>query len=169
MTVYHGSYMRVDAPRILMQERGRDFGTGFYVTSLREQAERWAVRTARLRSRLTGRAAEAVVNQYAYDARSAAGLRVRDFPCADGDWLDFVVCCRSDAAFHHGYDLVSGKIADDNVGETVEFVLAGVMRREDAVARLRFSESNDQICFCTERALRLLVFAGSYVVGEETR
>ncbi len=169
MTVYHGSYMRVDAPRILMQERGRDFGTGFYVTSLREQAERWAVRTARLRSRLTGRAAEAVVNQYAYDARSAAGLRVRDFPCADGDWLDFVVRCRSDAAFHHGYDLVSGKIADDNVGETVEFVLAGVMRREDAVARLRFSESNDQICFCTERALRLLVFAGSYVVGEETR
>lgn len=169
MTVYHGSYMRVDAPRILMQERGRDFGTGFYVTSLREQAERWAVRTARLRSRLTGRAAEAVVNQYAYDARSAAALRVRDFPCADGDWLDFVVRCRSDAAFHHGYDLVSGKIADDNVGETVEFVLAGVMRREDAVARLRFSESNDQICFCTERALRLLVFAGSYVVGEETR
>lgn len=169
MTVYHGSYMRVDAPKILMQERGRDFGTGFYVTSLREQAERWAVRTARLRSRLTGRAAEAVVNQYAYDARSAAALRVRDFPCADGDWLDFVVRCRSDAAFHHGYDLVSGKIADDNVGETVEFVLAGVMRREDAVARLRFSESNDQICFCTERALRLLVFAGSYVVGEETR
>lgn len=169
MTVYHGSYVQIAAPRILVQERGRDFGAGFYVTSLREQAERWAVRTARLRSRLTGRSAEAVVNQYVYDARSAAGLRVRDFPCADGDWLDFVVRCRSDAAFRHGYDLVSGKIADDNVGETVEFVLAGIMRREDAVARLRFSESNDQICFCTERALSLLAFAGSYVVGEEAR
>lgn len=169
MTVYHGSYVRIAAPRILVQERGRDFGAGFYVTSLREQAERWAVRTARLRSRLTGRSADAVVNQYVYDVRSAADLRVRDFPRADGDWLDFVVRCRSDAAFRHGYDLVSGKIADDNVGETVEFVLAGIMRREDAVARLRFSESNDQICFCTERALSLLAFAGSYVVGEEAR
>ena len=56
-----------------------------------------------------------------------------------------------------------GKIANDNVGETVEYVLAGIMRKEDAVERLKFEKINDQICFCTERALKTLAFERSYI------
>ena len=56
---------------------------------------------------------------------------------------------------------MSGKIANDNVGETVEYVLAGIMRKEDAVKRLRFEKINDQICFCTEKSLKTLFFIES--------
>ena len=63
----------------------------------------------------------------------------------------------------HGFDIVSGKIANDNVGETVEYVLAGIMRKEDAVERLRFEKINDQICFCTEESLKALTFKSSYI------
>lgn len=48
MIVYHGSYTSIETPQIITQEKGRDFGFGFYTTSIKEQAERWAIRTARL-------------------------------------------------------------------------------------------------------------------------
>lgn len=39
-TLYHGSYLSVPAPLTGVGRRELDFGPGFYVTSLREQAER---------------------------------------------------------------------------------------------------------------------------------
>lgn len=164
MIVYHDSYMTIETPEILAQEKGRDFGPGFYTTSIREQAERWAVRIARLRSRRSGERENAVLNVYDYDERKASLLRTHAFPRADGSWLELVVRCRSDPRFCHGYDIVSGKIADDTVGETVEYVLAGIMRAEDALERLRFEKINDQICFCTARALQTLSFKESRLI-----
>lgn len=60
MILYHGSYMQIEKPRILIQEKGRDFGFGFYTTTIRNQAERWAIRTARLRSRRFDKPEDAV-------------------------------------------------------------------------------------------------------------
>lgn len=44
MTVYHGSYTTVENPSIIKGKNTKDFGTGFYCTVIREQAERWARR-----------------------------------------------------------------------------------------------------------------------------
>ena len=164
MILYHGSYTQIENPKILFQEKGRDFGFGFYTTSIKEQAERWAVRVARLYSKSTGKEEKAVVNIYEFDESLARNLRTKAFATPDLDWLDFVVHCRSDSGFKHGFDIVSGKIADDKVGETVEYVLAGIMRKEDAVERLKFEKINDQTCFCTEEALKAIHFKESYVL-----
>ena len=166
MILYHGSYMQIETPRIITQEKGRDFGFGFYTTTIKEQAERWAVRTARLRSRFSHQAENAVVNIYDFDEDVAKNLHTKSFPTADLDWLELVIRCRSDLQFNHGFDIVSGKIANDNVGETVEYVLAGIMRKEDAVERLKFEKINDQICFCTEKALKKLAFERSYIFSK---
>ena len=48
MIVYHGSSEVVRQPDILHSYRALDFGKGFYVTSVRGQAERWARRKASL-------------------------------------------------------------------------------------------------------------------------
>lgn len=164
MVLYHGSYTKIEIPRIIAQEKGRDFGFGFYTTTIKNQAERWAIRSARLYSKLTGKEENAVINVYEYDEKLAGNLKTKSFEKADSEWLDFVVRCRSDLNFKHGFDIVSGKIANDNVGETVDYVLAGIMRKEDAVERLRFEKINDQICFCTEEALKCLSFKESYSV-----
>ena len=164
MILYHGSYMQIETPRIITQEKGRDFGFGFYTTTIKNQAERWAVRTARLCSRRSDKSENAIVNVYDFDENFAKTLRTKSFPDADLEWLDLVVHCRSDLNYHHNFDIVSGKIANDNVGETVEYVLAGIMRREDAVERLKFEKINTQICFCTEKALKSISFKESYVV-----
>lgn len=42
--LYHGSYIAVEAPLVSVGRRELDFGPGFCVTNLRDQAERWARR-----------------------------------------------------------------------------------------------------------------------------
>lgn len=42
MNVYHGSDVIVEKPQILQSNRLLDFGIGFYTTSNKEQAIRWA-------------------------------------------------------------------------------------------------------------------------------
>ena len=44
MTVYHGGYMAVEHPEIRKGRNTKDFGTGFYCTIIKEQAQRWAKR-----------------------------------------------------------------------------------------------------------------------------
>ena len=44
MTVYHGGYMPVEHLEIRKGRNTKDFGTGFYCTVIKEQAQRWAKR-----------------------------------------------------------------------------------------------------------------------------
>lgn len=44
MTVYHGGYQAVEKPEIRVNKTTKDFGTGFYCTVIKEQAQRWARR-----------------------------------------------------------------------------------------------------------------------------
>lgn len=48
MIVYHGSYCKIERPLLSFSREKLDFGKGFYLTPIREQAERWCRRFARL-------------------------------------------------------------------------------------------------------------------------
>ena len=165
MILYHGSTMEVSQPRILKSEIGRDFGFAFYTTDIRAQAERWAKRRAMIESRRTKTEVQPIVSVYDWDEDAAKQLQFLQFDGASMEWLDLVVTCRSQTDYSHGYDIVEGKIANDNVGETVSYVMQGIMRKEDAIKRLRFEQINNQIALCTEAALRTLRFQNSYICG----
>ncbi len=164
MILYHGTTLEVKTPEIRKNEIGRDFGFAFYTTDIKEQAERWAIRRAKILSRKNKEKIPAVVNIYEWD--ETAELNCKAFEGASFEWLDLVVACRSNIDYSHIYDVVIGKIANDNVGETVSYVLQGIMRKEDAVERLKFEKINNQIAFCTEKSLAQLTFLESYIVEE---
>jgi hypothetical protein len=44
MIIYHGSNMIIEEPKIIKSNRALDFEIGFYSTTFKEQAEKWAVR-----------------------------------------------------------------------------------------------------------------------------
>lgn len=46
MIVYHGSTKEIVAPDVSYSKDNLDFGKGFYVTTIKSQAERWAARKA---------------------------------------------------------------------------------------------------------------------------
>ena len=49
MKLYHGSNVEVKNPQVFEADRKLDFGTGFYVTTSFEQAEKWTDLTAKRR------------------------------------------------------------------------------------------------------------------------
>ncbi len=167
MKLYHGSIIAVAKPQIIQSNIGRDFGFAFYTTDIREQAERWALRRMRSAKRNGDPNAKAVVSVYDFDeAEARKQLDILEFDGTSMAWLDLVVACRSESNYVHGHDVVIGKIANDNVGETVAYVVAGVMRKEDALVRLRFQKINNQLAFCTEKALRHLKYDSYFIVTE---
>ena len=165
MIIYHGSTVEVREPLIIESDVGRDFGAGFYTTDIKSQAERWAIRRAKFARRGGKSGTPAVVSVYEFDdAEARRRLKIKNFPGISLDWLDMVVECRTRTRYKHGFDIVTGKIANDSVGETVSYVVAGIMPKEIAMDKLRFQKINNQLAFCTEAALSCLTFKSSYVL-----
>lgn len=158
MLLYHGSFIEVKEPKILQSERGRDFGFAFYLTPIKEQAERMAKRKQK-----QFHTNKAIVSVFEWD-EDKESVAFKEFKDADLEWLEMVVRCRGDVSYKHEFDIVMGKIADDQVGETISFVVEGVMRKEDALERLKYQKINSQIAFCTEKSLKSLKFIKFYEV-----
>lgn len=158
MILYHGSFVPVLKPKIIDSEKGRDFGFGFYLTPIKEQAERMAKRKQKITN-----SNKAIVSVYEWNEDKQT-YNYKRFENADLEWLDMIIKCRTDIKYKHGYDIVEGKIADDSVGETILFVMDGVISKEDAIQRLKYQKINSQIAFCTEKALTSIKYLDSYEV-----
>lgn len=162
MILYHGSNVEVKKPEIIKTEKGRDFGFAFYLTPIKEQAEKMAKRK-QLQAKISGEDALAIVSVFEWN-ENVEGKKYKNFKNANMEWLDLIIKCRSNSSFRHGYDIVEGKIADDNVGETVALCVNGFINKEEAIERLKFQKINSQVAFCTEEALKDLKFIKSYEV-----
>jgi hypothetical protein len=160
MIIYHGGTEIVDAPRIFPTFTGRDFGMGFYTTDIRDQAMKWAERQARIRNK-----PGAFLNTYEFDDSALQILKVKDFGDYSMEWLDLVIECRRNFSFRHEYDIVIGKIANDNVGETIQAVVEGLSSKDFALTKLVFMPANNQICFSTNNALKYLNFKSAEKVN----
>ena len=159
MIIYHGSDIEVKSPRIIQSEKGKDFGCAFYLTPIKKQAERMAKRKQRM-----NKSKSAIVSVFEFNEKEAVNFKCKTFKSPNLEWLDMIIQCRTKPSFKHGYDIVEGKIADDSVGETILFVIDGVVKKEDALERLKFQKINSQIAFCSEESLNTLSFVESYEV-----
>ena len=115
MTVYHGGYQAVEKPEIRKGRNTKDFGTGFYCTVIKEQAQRWARRYD-----------TKVVS--VYDVRMNSDLKIKEFREMTEEWLAFIIKCRSGET--HSYDIVIGAMADDQIYNYVSDYMEGVITRE---------------------------------------
>ena len=155
MIVYHGSSVVVERPDVLHSYRALDFGKGFYVTTNREQAERWARRKADLLG--TGRPR---ISQY-HMCDDYSALRVKAFADDLREWIAFVCNCRDGKADYLQYDLVVGKVANDKVFRVVDMFHSGIWDMERALREIKAYPNYDQIAFITQNAVdRLLRFDG---------
>lgn len=143
MTVYHGGYQAVEKPEIRKGRNTKDFGTGFYCTVIKEQAERWARRYD-----------TKVVS--IYDVRFKEKLNIKEFKEMSEEWLDFIIACRSGKS--HTYDIVIGAMADDQIYNYVSDYMDGVITREQFGVLAKFRYPTHQIAFCTDIALQCLEY-----------
>lgn len=151
LTVYHGSVCPVENPLAGVCRPNLDFGVGFYVTDIRAQAERWALRVADIRDH-----SAAWLSVYQLDRMrwmADTGYRCLHFEAYDAAWLDFVTACRSGHTLWQEYDLIEGGIADDRVVRVIDLYLRGDYTREEALMRLIHQEPNNQICIVNQEII----------------
>lgn len=153
MILYHGSFLEITEPDLVHSRSNVDFGRGFYVTPLYEQAVKWCGKFKR-------RGRDGVISHYVFDEICEDELKVLKFDSYSEDWLEFILNCRREKDTTD-YDLVVGGVANDRVFNTVELYFDGLIDKKEAINRLRYEKPNLQICFRTEKALRHLHFEGS--------
>lgn len=118
MKLYHGSDRTVERPRADASRTNLDFGQGFYLTSHKEQAERWAKRKALRSGRIL------TVNVYEFDEECE--LRTKAFLENDAPWVEFVCSHRKGDDAYREFNLIIGRIADDQVFRAVDMYYRGI-------------------------------------------
>ena len=149
MIIYHGSTVIIKKPEIRTSERMLDFGVGFYTTSKKEQAIRWAQRVASRNESINK-----ILSIYEFDIERAENeLVIIRFDNPDEEWLDFVCTNRLGREIDKSYDIVIGPVANDQVYTTVALYEQGILSKEAAIIDLKVSKLYDQILFHSEKSL----------------
>ena len=152
MILYHGSNIAVENPRLIPAKRLLDFGSAFYLTSDFEQAQKWALRTQRIRE-----SGSPIVSVYEFDDQALTSLRVLSFPAPNLDWLYYVVANRTRPQTD-SYDIVIGPVANDQAIRTVNDFQNGYFSAEIAIQILLPQKLKDQYAFKTDAAIQILRF-----------
>ncbi|MBR5982538.1 MAG: DUF3990 domain-containing protein [Bacteroidales bacterium] len=137
--------MIVSHPDTQHSRKYLDFGRGFYLTSIDEQAVRYAQRFKR-----RGQSAWLNVYEFSY---SEEQWNIKYFEAYDKEWLDFVAQCREGNEFGD-FDLVIGGIANDKVIITLDRYFNGEISQEVALGLLMFEKPNIQYCIRSEHMLQ---------------
>lgn len=152
--IYHASTERVEKPDCSLGRSNLDFGQGFYLTDIYEQAHMWAHRRA-LRN-----GGDAIINVYTLDREGLLSeARSKIFDSYDEEWLRFIVACRNGEPVWKDFDYIEGGVADDRIINTVTMYMQGYMPKDEALNRLRYLKPNNQICIISQSLLdKYLVF-----------
>lgn len=150
MIIFHGGPQPVEKPEIRKAKYTKDFGTGFYCTELKQQAEIWS----------TKKSASGYVTSYTYTENPE--LVFKNF-VEDNEWLDFVVACRRGEP--HNFDIVNGPMADDKIWNEIDDFIAGVISRSAFWELIKFAKPTHQMSFHSDRALQTLQYLTKEVVN----
>ncbi len=142
-TLYHGSNVIVEQPLVNIGRKDFDFGPGFYLTPLYDQAFQWAARIKTIR-----KAQQAIVNVYEFTRPQ--NCKIKQFEVYDEEWLNFIVDSRKGKQPWRGFDIVEGGIADDRVIDAIEAYINGYADVEHTLRQLIYHKPNHQVCILNQ-------------------
>lgn len=162
MILYHGTNLDINSISLSMCRPYKDFGRGFYLTSIEEQARKMAYRVSKIYG------GNQIINVYEIDDDflSKKDLSIMDFGIAVTEqWATFVmnnrnrnftefenILCNADCK----YDIVAGPVANDDLAMLFREYQQHTIELEVLIKELSYKESTNQISFHTQRAIELL-------------
>ena len=164
MILFHGSNEEVSQINLEKCTKYKDFGQGFYMTSIEQQACEWAKKVAR-----RFKSGKPTLNIYEFND-NCDDLNLIKFSEPDAKWAAFVINNRnqnflnySDILSNHDnkYDLVHGLVANDDISAILDTFLMGVLPMSEMSKALVYKQLNDQYSFHTPKALTHLKFLRS--------
>lgn len=158
MLVYHGSTQKVKKPNVKYTKRNLDFGRGFYITKIKSQAKRWAIRKKLILGKKT-----AIVNIYNLK-NEYIKCKYKLFKSANDEWLDFVCDCRDGKNNYKKFDVIEGPVANDKVYTVVDMYRKNIWDKKRTLKELKFYKISNQICFIKQSIMDKYL---EYVDSEE--
>ena len=144
MKLYHSSNVIVDKPDIDHSRDYLDFGKGFYLTSIQEQAVRYAQRFIRRKQPAWLNTFEFIFNPSEWN--------ILEFSAYDKEWLNYVSKCRA-GNDNTNYDMVIGGIANDKVIFTLDRFFEGELSEDETLGLLKYERPNNQYCIRSQQML----------------
>ena len=167
MRLYHGSNIVIDSINLAMCRPYKDFGKGFYLTDIKEQAENMAVRVSKIYG------GSPVVNTFEIqdDFSKIEDIKVKDFGLeTTEEWAKFVmnnrnrtftnvkdILCNKD----NKYDIVIGPVADDNMALLFRQYENEIIDFETLLKGMIYKKTSSQYSFHTEKSIKLLRKVGN--------
>jgi len=165
--LFHGSNTEISDIDLSKCGKYKDFGQGFYLTSIKQQAIDWAKKITK-RSR-TGKA---TLNIYEFD-NNLSNLNYMVFSKPNEEWATFIINNRNNDFANHDdrlsnhdnkYDFVHGLVANDDISAILETFLLGILPMTQLSSALIYKELNDQYSFHSTKALLHLKFLKSEII-----
>ena len=162
MRLYHGSNIAIDNINLAMCRPYKDFGQGFYLTDIEEQAEKMAIRVAKIYGQ------SPILNVYEINDnfKELYNLRIKDFGIrTTEEWAKFVMNNRSRAFMDvqdvlcnkdNKYDIVIGPVADDNMALLFRQYENEIIDFETLLKGMIYKKTSSQYSFHTEKSVKLL-------------
>ena len=162
MILYHGSNIVIDSINLAMCRPYKDFGKGFYLTDIEEQAEKMAIRV----SRIYGGSPMVNVFEIQDNFKEIPNINIKDFGLqTTEEWAKFVMNNR-DRAFSdiendlcnkdNKYDIFIGPVADDNMALLFRQYENEVIDFETLLKGMIYKKTSSQYSFHTEKSIKLL-------------
>ena len=156
MKLYHGSNIVIDQIDLSKCKPYKDFGQGFYLTEIKEQAEQMARRTSAIYS------GEPIVTEFEmeelFDETALKILSVKAFEEPNEEWVLFVMANRSRKNLQptHSFDIVIGPVADDTIASMFRNFDDGIIDLQMLVNGLKFKKVSSQYLFHSAKAIKYL-------------
>ena len=156
VTVYHGGTVEIPRPRVDVGRKNLDFGQGFYLTDIRQQAVDWAKHVSDRRKM------SPVLNLYQLNRENVLlEYRCKIFTEYDGEWLDFIVSSRLGNEPWKDYDYIEGGVANDRVIDSLNLYMADLMTRDKVLEKLSEHRPNNQMCILNQEIVdKYLIYHG---------
>ena len=162
MRLYHGSNITIDSINLAMCRPYKDFGRGFYLTDIREQAEKMAIRV----SKIYGGSPVVNIFEIQDDFRKIESIKIKDFGAeTTEEWAKFVMNNRSRIFTNvkdtlcnkdNKYDIVIGPVADDNMALLFRQYENKIIDFETLLKGMIYKKTSSQYSFHTEKSIKLL-------------
>ena len=152
MRLYHGSNVVIQQIDLAKCKPYKDFGQGFYLTGIKEQAFEMAKRTAKIYG------GSPVVNEFEFDESALGELAVKRFDEPSEEWALFVMANRSKNNVHptHSFDIVIAPVADDTIATLFRNFDDGIIDLPMLVNGLRYKKISSQYFFHSAVAIKYL-------------
>ena len=161
MRVFHGSNIEINHIDFSKCRPFKDFGRGFYLTTIRRQAEMMANRVVRIYGGVP------CITVYELDENIFldSEIKVRVFERPNREWALFVINNRNrnfnpasdkECNLDNKYDMVTGPIADDDLALLFRQFSNGMIDVDTLVREMEYKKLTNQFSFHTEKSLKYL-------------